>query len=101
MVNYRALVGRQWEYGKFDCYTLMRDWFELQGIELPDFARPDDLEACDSIFLEQMPVHGFLQVEYNSKKPGDVLIMRLERQHQCTLQSCCLIKGFCINGKTR
>ena len=30
-----SLVGRQWEYGKFDCYTLMRDWFELQGIELP------------------------------------------------------------------
>ena len=77
MVNYRALIGRQWEYGKFDCFTLMRDWFKLQGIELPDFARPDDLETCDSIFLQQMPVHGFCQVEYNSRKPGDVLIMRL------------------------
>ena len=55
----------------------MRDWFKLQGIELPDFARPDDLETCDSIFLQQMPEHGFRQVEYNSRKPGDVLIMRL------------------------
>ena len=77
MVNYRALIGRQWEYGKFDCFTLVRDWFGLQGIELPDFARPDDLETCDSIFLQQMPVHGFRQVDYNSRKPGDVLIMRL------------------------
>ena len=24
-----------------------------------------------------MPVHGFRQVEYTSRKPGDVLIMRL------------------------
>ena len=63
MVNYRALVGRQWEYGRFDCFTLVRDWFKLQGVELPDFARPDDLETCDSIFLQQMPVHGFRQVE--------------------------------------
>tara|TARA_A100001515_G_scaffold132109_1_gene120303 strand:+ start:1454 stop:1846 length:393 start_codon:yes stop_codon:yes gene_type:complete len=77
MVNYCALIGRDWEYGKFDCFTLMRDWFKLQGVELPDFERPDDLETCSSIFLEQMPVHGFRQVEYISRKPGDVLIMRL------------------------
>ena len=77
MVNYRTLIGRQWEYGRFDCFTLVRDWFKLQGIELPDFERPVDLETCDSIFLQQMPVHGFRQVEYNSRKPGDVLIMRL------------------------
>ena len=77
MVNYRTLIGRQWEYGRFDCFTLVRDWFKLQGVELPDFARPDDLETCDSIFLQQMPVHGFRQVEYSSRKPGDVLIMRL------------------------
>ena len=55
----------------------MRDWFKLQGVELPDFERPNDLETCSSIFLEQMPVHGFRRVEYTSRKPGDVLIMRL------------------------
>ena len=60
MVNYQALDRQaMWEYGKFDCFTLIRDWFELQGIELPDFERPDDLEACDSIFLEQMPCAWF------------------------------------------
>ena len=77
MVNYQSLIGRQWEYGRFDCFTLVRDWFKLQGVELPDFERPVDLETCDSIFLEQMPVHGFRQVEYVSRKPSDVLIMRL------------------------
>lgn len=77
MVNYRALIGRQWEYGKFDCFTLVRDWFGLQGIQLPDFERPDDLETCDSIFLQQALAIGFKQVAYASKRPGDVLIMKL------------------------
>lgn len=77
MVNYRALIGRQWEYGKFDCFTLVRDWFKLRGIQLPDFERPDDLNSCDSIFLQQAVAIGFTQVEFNSRKPGDVLIMKL------------------------
>lgn len=77
MVNYRALIGRQWEYGKFDCFTLVRDWFKLQGIELPDFERPVDLETCDSIFLQQALAIGFKEIAYASRRPGDVLIMRL------------------------
>lgn len=77
MVNYRALIGRQWEYGKFDCFTLVRDWFKLQGIELPDFERPVDLETCDSIFLQQALAIGFEEIAYTSRRPGDVLIMRL------------------------
>lgn len=77
MVNYRTLIGRQWEYGRFDCFTLIRDWFGLKGIALPDFERPDDLQTCDSIFLEQAAAIGFKPVAFNSRKPGDVLIMNL------------------------
>lgn len=77
MVNYRTLIGRQWEYGRFDCFTLVRDWFKLQGVELPDFERPVDLETCDSIFLEQALAIGFEEINYASRRPGDVLIMRL------------------------
>ena len=78
MVNYQSLLGRQWNYGVNDCFTLIRDWFELQGVELPDFSRPEDLEVCDSIFLEQAEVIGFEQVPLERRKPGDVLIMRLD-----------------------
>ena len=78
MVNYQSLVGRQWKYGVNDCFTLIRDWFGLQGVELPDFSRPDDLESCDSIFLEQAVAIGFEQVALERRKPGDVLIMRLD-----------------------
>ena len=77
MVDYRALIGRQWDYGKFDCFTLIRDWFGLQGIELPDFERPADLQTCESIFLAEAERIGFQQVTMQTRQPGDVLIMRL------------------------
>ena len=77
MVDYRSLVGRQWEYGKADCFTLVRDWFKLQGIELPDYERPKSTETCESIFLKEMPLQGFEAVTLQTRQPGDVLIMRM------------------------
>ena len=77
MVNYKSLLGRQWEYGVFDCFTLIRDFFALQNINLPDFERPDDLDTCESIFLEQAERIGFKQIEYSERLPYDVLIMKL------------------------
>lgn len=90
MVNYQSLLGRQWEYGVFDCYTLLRDYFALEGIYLPNFERPVDLETSSSIFLAQAERIGFKQVNYNSRQPGDVLIMRLgtrEPMHAAVLLS--------------
>ena len=77
MVNYQSLIGRQWDYGANDCFSLVRDFFKLKGISLPDFARPDDLEISESIFLQQAEAIGFRQVEWSKRKAGDVLIMRL------------------------
>ena len=78
MVNYQSLLGREWEYGANDCFSLVRDWFFLQGIELPEFARPEDLEVCDSIFLQQAEAIGFELVPLERRRPGDILIMRLQ-----------------------
>ena len=77
MVDYRPLIGRQWEYGKADCFTLVRDWFKLQGVELPDYERPKSTETCESIFLKEMPLQGFEAVTLQTRQPGDVLIMRM------------------------
>lgn len=78
MVNYQSLIGWKWEYGQTDCYTLVRAYFGLQGVELPDFERPDDLETCpDSIFLKQAERLGFVQVPFTERRIGDVLIMKL------------------------
>jgi cell wall-associated NlpC family hydrolase len=77
MVDYQALLGKQWKYGVNDCFSLVRDYFRLQGIQLPNFKRPADLETCESIFLLQAKAYGFVEVEFAMRKPGDVLIMRL------------------------
>jgi cell wall-associated NlpC family hydrolase len=81
MADYHALIGLPWDYGKQDCYTLIRQYFKLQGIELPDFPRPDDLETTPSIYLREAVALGFKLVPLNWRQPGDVLIMRLGTQH--------------------
>ena len=77
MVNYQALIGKQWHYGQNDCFSLVREWFSLKNVIIPDFDRPDDLESCESIFLKEAESCGFSPVELERRKPGDVLIMRL------------------------
>ena len=77
MVNYQSLIGRQWDYGQNDCFSLVREWFNLQGVIIPDFDRPADLDSCESLFLAEAKACGFFQVEFDRRRPGDVLIMRL------------------------
>jgi cell wall-associated NlpC family hydrolase len=77
MVNYQSLVGRKWEYGLFDCFSLIRDYYKLLGVDFPDYQRPDDLETCESIFLDQASVLKFKQIDFNLRLPNDVLIMKL------------------------
>jgi cell wall-associated NlpC family hydrolase len=77
MVDYRTLIGKQWEYGHQDCYTLVRQYFELQGVELPDFDRPSDLEKTDSIFLRYAKSLDFAEIDFNERRKGDVLLLRL------------------------
>ena len=77
MVNYRALIGKQWHYGQNDCFSLVREWFSLKGVAIPDFERPADLDSCESLFLAEARACGFFQVEIDRRRPGDVLIMRL------------------------
>lgn len=77
MVNYQPLIGKQWEYGKQDCYTLVRAFFALRGVDLPDFERPVDLQRTDSIFLRHAAMLGFTEADFDNRREGDVLIMRL------------------------
>ena len=67
MVNYQSLVGLNWEYGKSDCFGLVRNYFKLLGVELPEYERPKDLQTCDSIFLDQLPKKGFQQIPINQR----------------------------------
>lgn len=77
MVNYKSLIGKQWHYGQNDCFSLVREWFSLKGVIIPDFERPADIESCESLFLVEAKACGFFQVEFERRRPGDVVIMRL------------------------
>ena len=77
MVNYRSLVGLQWEYGKQDCYTLVRQYYELIGVKLPDFPRPEDLGTTDSIFLRYAKSLEFRPVAFDDRQKSDLLVLRL------------------------
>jgi cell wall-associated NlpC family hydrolase len=78
MVDYSTLLGREWCYGVHDCYTLVRDFYQLNNIHLPDFKRPDDLNSCESVFLEQAPSHGFIDVGWGQHRPGDMLVFKIQ-----------------------
>tara|TARA_R100000329_G_scaffold47107_1_gene43936 strand:- start:922 stop:1296 length:375 start_codon:yes stop_codon:yes gene_type:complete len=77
MVNYKSLIGRQWEYGIFDCYSIVRDYYGLLGINLPDYERPENVETCKSIFLNDANKLNFKEININDRKPNDVLIMKI------------------------
>ena len=77
MVDYRSLIGRQWEYGKQDCFSLLRDYYARIGVEIPDFPRPESLSSVESIFLKHAHAVGFERVLFDDRLLHDVLIMRL------------------------
>ena len=77
MVDCRSLTGKEWEYGKQDCYTLVQQYYECLGVKLRDFERPEDLGTTDSIFIKHAKALGFQRVEFGDRQKSDVLIMRL------------------------
>ena len=70
------LRGRVFEYGKADCFTLLRDAYHLAGIELPDPVRGDmDEDAAKNRFIEEGVPNGFSRVF--EPQPGDVILTAL------------------------
>ena len=70
------LLGRQFEHGVFDCYTLFRDAYHLAGVNLDDFGRwPDWWESGRELYLENMRAQGFYQVD--EPQAGDMILICL------------------------
>lgn len=69
------LLGRKFEHGVMDCYTLFRDAYHLCGIDLPDFERTNGWWLRgENLYLKNMPRNGFYQVSPQESRPGDVII---------------------------
>lgn len=71
------LLGRSFEHGVMDCYTLFRDAYHLCGIDLPDFERSTGWWVRgDNLYIKNMASNGFHQVDAQAIQSGDVIIRR-------------------------
>ncbi len=69
------LLGRRFEHGVMDCYTLFRDAYHLCGIDLPDFERTNGWWLRgENLYMKNMAANGFSQIDSTEMQPGDVII---------------------------
>lgn len=80
--GYKApLIGRQYTWAVADCWTLVRDWYQENGVVLPDWQRPFDPEAfIDApMFEDCWPKAGFTAIDEEQELlRGDALLMRID-----------------------
>ena len=71
------LLGRKYEFGKNDCYSLVRDYYEQEyGIKLPSIPFVDDWwEKGINYFDDLFESFGFVEVE--EPKIGDMIIFKV------------------------
>lgn len=58
-----ALIGRSWAHRTIDCFTLVRDWYQAEGLAIPYFEREDDWWfKGENLYLANTTGQGFRRV---------------------------------------
>lgn len=74
----KPLLGREFEHGKTDCLSIVRDAYMLAGINLPDYEREDDWwHNGQNLYLDLLPQNGFERVDAEDMQEGDVILVCL------------------------
>ena len=77
------LLGRPWDYGLLDCYTIVKDTFGALGIPLNDYPRAPIFEWNTNPLWDQytdnFEAEGFLEV-FDGPQPYDLLFMKARSQ---------------------
>lgn len=69
------LLGREFEYGRFDCYALVRDAYHLCGFRLPEKQRQTlDMDAEAERFINELPEAGFVRESLDVIQAGDLIV---------------------------
>lgn len=80
-LKYEHLLGKVFDHGTVDCYSLQRDfWADNFSIDLPDYARPDDWwdQGLD-LYRENFAANGFevVDIPITEMQPADVILMAI------------------------
>lgn len=73
-------LGRQFQHGVVDCYTLVQDYYLYElGIELPDIKRDDGWwDTGANLYVANLEAAGFVQVETPRKHDGILMAIGSE-----------------------
>ena len=75
-------LERQWIYGIYDCYGLIRDYYKQEfSIALDDFPRGEEREWESSdwrMFEKNFKEQGFVEIGDDDLKRGDVFLMQMQ-----------------------
>lgn len=73
--------GRPYLFGKYDCYSIVKDWYEQErGVILDDFARHDyywEDEKPTDLYIDNLEKQGFTEVTNGSYEVGDLIMLRI------------------------
>jgi proteasome lid subunit RPN8/RPN11 len=80
--NPDPLVGREFIWGKNDCYSLIRDWFKQERkVMLPNFPRQWKFwEQGINLYDDNFAKAGFVEIQPHEVQVGDCCLMRLRGQ---------------------
>lgn len=71
------LLGRKFNHGEYDCYSIFRDAYHLCGVNLPDFERKNGWWLRgENLYLKNLPLNNFQQIDISEIEIGDVIILR-------------------------
>lgn len=82
----KPLLRRQFEEGVSDCYSIMRDFYLLCGVNLPEHKEVAEFKPgiewwknpeLKSPFIENMERNDFFKVKLNDIEPGDIILTKL------------------------
>ena len=79
-VEKAPLIGRTFRHGVTDCYSLIKDYYEIEkGIVLPEFPRDWEWwkQGEQNLFEQGFTKAGFVRIDASEAKPGDVWLARI------------------------
>jgi proteasome lid subunit RPN8/RPN11 len=78
--NREPLVGREFVWGKNDCYSLIRDWFKQERkITLPNFPRTWKFwEQGQALYDDNFAQAGFVEIKAEEATIGDCILVALK-----------------------